>query len=280
MVVWIEDVIIDNMVIDTLILLSVKNIAKLNAKKWRIFISTLFGTTIAIISPVLPSFINLIIKPFVAVVMIILAFDLKTWKKFFATYFLFFLTTFVFGGASIGLCEMLGIKYKLESGVSYQNQIPIGVIMLVCVFVYFCLKNAIKFCFSRHKIDNLQYKITIINNEKKCDITAFLDTGNCLYHNNMPITIINYEIFNKICPKIKFEDILLKRKIDLPCAEYIEIESLENMKQNLLVFQVDSLVIENKKINNAVLGLSLKNFSNLQSDAIISKSILELGETT
>ena len=210
MVVWIEDVILDNMIIDTLILLSVKNIAKLQTKNWRITTSALFGTIIAIISLLLPSFINLLIKPFVAAIMTFFAFGISTWKKFFITYFLFFLTTFVFGGASIAICEMFGIQYKISSSISYQNNFPISIVMLVCVFVYFCLKNIIKFSFSRHKTDCLKYKVTIQNDNKIIDISAFLDTGNCLSHNNMPITIINYQTFCKLFPKVILEDILFR----------------------------------------------------------------------
>ena len=278
MVVWVEDVIIDNLIIDTLILLTVNNFAKLNAKKWRLFLSATFGTIIALISPLLPNFINLIAKPFVSVIMVILCFDIKNIKKFFAIYLLFFLTTFAYGGASIGICEMLGINYKISNQFYYQNQVPVGVIILICAFVYFCLKNIIKFCFFRHKFDGFQYQIIIENCGKKINICAFLDSGNLIEYNKKPITIINYQTFCKIYPKIKFEDVLLKRKINIKNAEYIEIKSLENMKEKMLVFQVEKLTIKNKHIDNAVLGLSLKNFSGkLQSDAIISNKILEMG---
>ena len=275
MEIWIEDVILDNMIIDSLILMSTNTLAKMNAKKWQILISAILGTGIALISPILPNLINLLIKPFVAGIMVILAFKTKTIKHFFATYLLFFLTTFLYGGASIGICELLGIKYKLGANIQYQNQIPISAILLICTFVYFCIKNIIKLVFSRHINDKLFYQIKIENYGKSCEISAFLDTGNLIECDKKPITIINFQTFCKIYPKVKFQDILLKRKIDIKNAQYIEIQSLENMKEKVLVFEVDKLILNNKTIDNALLGLSLKNFSSkTQSDAIISNKIL------
>ena len=257
-----------------------KNISKQNAKKWRIFLSAIFGTIIALISPLFPNFINLIIKPFIGAIMVILAFDFKSYKTFFACYLLFFLITFAFGGATIAVCEMLKINYQINSTISYQNQIPIGVILLICVFIYFCFKNIIKYLFSKQKISNFQYQATIYHKDKKIQITAFLDTGNCLNYDGKPITIINYKTFCKIFPNEKFEDIMLKKNIDLPNSKYIDISSIDNLKQKILIFEIEFLVINKKKITNAILGLSLKNFSkSLQSDAIISKNILEIGET-
>lgn len=275
MEIWIEDVILDNMIIDSLILMSTNTLAKMNAKKWRIFVSAVLGTAIALLSPILPNLINLLIKPFVAGIMVILAFKIKTIKHFFATYLLFFLITFLYGGASIGICELLGIEYQLSSNFAYKNQVPISVIILICTFVYFCIKNVIKLVFSKHKNDNLYYQIKIENCGKICEISAFLDTGNLIECNKKPITIVNYQTFCKIYPKVKFQDILLKRKIDIKNSRYIEIESLENMKENMFVFEVDMLTVNGKTIDNALLGLSLKNFSiKTQSDAIISNKIL------
>ena len=278
--IWIEDVVVDNLIIDTLILLTVKHLARQNTKKWRIFLSSVFGTAIALLSPILPNFANILIKPCVAGIMVLIAFDTKCIKNFCAIYLLFFLSTFAFGGASIGICELLGIEYQIGSNISYQNQVPIGVILLICTVVYFCLKNAINLCFSAHKLDKYKFEITIQTNCKSLSITAFLDTGNLLVFDKKPITIINYQTFCKIYPKIKFEDVFFKRNVDIENSKYIEIESLENMKEKMLVFEVDKLIINDKFVDNALLGLSLKNFSQkLKTDAIISNKLLEIGET-
>ena len=170
MEVWVEDVIIDNLIIDILILLTVKNMAKLNSKKWRLTLSSVFGTAIALFSPLLPNFANILIKPFVAASMVLIAFDTKNLKKFLAIYLLFFLATFAYGGASIGICELFGIEYQISSNLSYQNQVPIGVILLVCMVIYFCLKNAIKLCFNSHRLDKYKFEITIQNNGKNITI--------------------------------------------------------------------------------------------------------------
>ena len=277
--IWIEDVIIDNLIIDTLILLTTSNLAKIKAEKIKLFFSAGFGASIALITPMMPYHINLLAKPVIASIMILLAFKIQTFKSFFSFLLLFFLTTFIYGGASIAVCEMIGIKYSLGQSIQYQNNIPVGVIMLVCALIYVCTKKIIITVFSRHQNDKYEYKITIQNDGQKTSSLAFLDTGNKLTKDNKPITIINYTLFNKLYPEISLQNLLLKKYIGLKNEQYIEVESLENMKQKILIFEVDELTIDNKNVQNAILGLTFQNFSQkLNCDAIISNKILEMGE--
>lgn len=275
MIVYVEYVIIDNMVIDTLILLLTKQLAKLNTTKNRLLFSSLFGTTIALISPLLPSIINLIVKPLVAILMVIVAFKIGSKRQFCGAICLFFLSTFLFGGACYGICEMLGIHIIIKNGLMYEYKFPIGLALLICSFVYFLAKNIINYCLNLQKQSKNLFHVEISSNKNNFVGTAFLDTGNCLLMNNKPITIINYKVFNKLYPNIPLEYVLLKKDMGLPNQKYFEVKSITQNAEKILTFEVDKITLQNKQVKNAIVGLSLGNFKkSTNSDVIISSKII------
>ena len=78
------------------------------------------------------------------------------------------------------------------------------------------------------------------------------------------LTMLNKwcKMFSKLFEKVGLEDILLKgEKIDgLKLAHYINLSTLNNTDK-ILVFQVDTLLLNNKIYKNQILGLSFKNFN-------------------
>ncbi|MBQ8431218.1 MAG: sigma-E processing peptidase SpoIIGA [Clostridia bacterium] len=276
MIVYVEYVLIDNLVINHLILLSTATFGKLKNNKPRMFLSALLGTIIALISPILPSYINFAIKPLLAICMILLAFKIENIKKFFVCLMLFFVSTFLYGGACFGICEMLNINFFVTNGPTYQYNFPIGLILLICLILYFCLKNIVKYCLNQHKNSKFLFEIKLVNNNTTCKTTAFLDSGNKISINGKAVSIINFKTFNSLFPNIKIQDVLLKKPLPIKNQAYIKINSISTKDEKILTFCIDSVFIDNKEIKNATLGLSLYNFNkNTNSDVIISSDILE-----
>ncbi|MGN1222441.1 MAG: sigma-E processing peptidase SpoIIGA [Christensenellales bacterium] len=274
MTIYIEYVIIDNLIIDSLILLSCKKIASISTTKLRIFLSALTGTIVAVLSPFMPQIINLIIKPFVAILMTFIAFKPASLKKLLALTLILFLVTFLYGGAMIGLMEMLNIQFTLANGISYVNNFPVGIAILLCAITYILVKNIIIFC-TKKQHSNFLYPVVLIDGNKQISTTAFLDSGNCILVKNKPVTLINFKTFNMLYPAISLTDLLLKKDLPLKQQNYAQINGLSNMTEKILVFEIDALKINGKETKDALLGLSLKNFNDkTNSDAIISNMIL------
>lgn len=274
MVVYVEYVVIDNMVINILILLLTKYLLKLNTKKIYITLSAMFGTLIAIISPLFNNTINLLIKIPLSVCMIYISFQPRRFKMFFAEILTFYISTFVMIGACLAVCEILGIKYIILSSVSYEYEFPIGFALGVCSIVFILTKNIFTYISKIHNNDKYLYKITLIEKEKTITTTAFLDTGNKLNSNNKPISIINYKIFQKLYPKILLMDILLKKQLPLKNSTYFEVKSI-GTPQKILIFEIEKIVINKREIENPLLGLSFENFEKTtRCDAIISTNLI------
>lgn len=274
MSVYIEYVIFDNMVIDTLILLTCKKIATIQTTKLKLLLGALIGTIFALLNPLLTNIVNLLIKPFVAVLMVVIAFKPNSIKKLIIYVILLFFSTFLFGGATIGLMQMFNIDYSITSSLNYNCSLPMGIAVLICAITYIILKNIIVYCLKKQKHFNFLYSITLIDNNNTITISAFLDSGNCVVINNKPLTIINYKTFNMLYPKISITDLLLKKQLPIKNQNYAEIKGLSTTEK-ILTFEIQTLKINNKETQDALIGLSLTDFNNkTNSDAIISNMIL------
>ena len=275
MTIYVEYVIIDNMVINTLILLLTKIILHQKTSKTRIFLSALLGTVVAVFSPLLPAVICNIIKIPLGLCMTIVAFKSKNVKKLLISFAVFTLCTFVFGGACFGIMQVLGIEVIINNGISYTYKFPVGAVLLVCFVTYVAIKNIVLYLHQKKKQQEFYYDTTLCENNKKISVTAFLDTGNKLVVDEKSVSIINYKTFNMLYPKISLADILLKKSLSLKNQKYIEIQSIDGNKNSILTFEIDGLYIDKRQIKDAKLGLSLTSFNKkLNSDMIISQKLL------
>lgn len=275
MTIYVEYIIIDNIVINTLILLLTKTILHQKTSKTRIFFGALLGTVISLFSPLLPAVICNIIKIPLGLCMILLAFKSENVKKLMISFAVFTLCTFVFGGACFGIMHVLGIEVIINNGISYTYKFPVGAVLLVCLVTFVAIKNIVLYLYQKKKQHEFYYDIALCENNKKISVTAFLDTGNKLVVDEKSVSIINYKTFNMLYPKISLADILLKKSLSLKNQKYIEIQSIDGNKNSILTFEIDELFIDKRQIKNAKLGLSLTSFNKkLNSDMIISQKLL------
>ena len=275
MTIYVEYIIIDNLVINTFILILTKIILHKSTTKIRIFLSALLGTITALISPLLPDSINNIIRIPLGVCMVMLAFKTENIKQLAITFSVFLICTFVFGGACYGIMQFLGIKAVLSNGINYTYSFPIGAVLLVCAVIFIATKNIALYLYQKRKHDKFCYEITLFDGSKKVVATAFLDTGNKLAYDGKAISIINFKTFNQLFPKISIADILLKKALHLKKEKYVQIQSIDGNRNSVLTFEIDKLCIEKTIVANAKLGLCLTEFNKkLNSDVIISPKIL------
>ena len=274
MTVYVEFVIVDNMVVDSMILLLTKEILKINTKKINIFLSALLGTIIAIVSPMFSSLMSFIIKIPLSLSMVMIAFCPKRLKNFLIEYITFFASTFVLIGTCLGISEIFGLRVLTLSGYEVVYNFPVGFAVLVCALTFVCLKNIIKYANIQHKNGKLLFEVTLKNRGKTVIATAFLDTGNKLVQGGKNVSIINYKVFSKLFENVDVLDVVLQRSVNIENSKYIKVSSLGKSKR-ILIFEIEELIIKNKSIKNATLGLALNGFEQkTQSDVIISNNLM------
>lgn len=268
MEVYIEQVLIDNLIINYLLLFWTANFLCLNFKRSKLFLSSLFGTLTAFVFPFLKLYLILTftLKILIGMAMVLIAFKNKSVKQFFLNFIVFFSLTGVFGGFVLVIVLNLYKGASLNNGILiYEGFIPIGLFALVLsIFVKFVF-DGFKTAKKRLIKNGFEFQVNVILNQNEIKVKGYLDSGNMLVdkQTQKPVNIISFSAFKKLL-KISNEEFLLG-KYKLKNPRFINGSTIfENSK--ILVFEVDNLIVNfngKKTANqNALLGLSMKNLNN------------------
>ena len=126
MEIYIEYVLIDNLVINYLILLLVKKTMKLKTNKLKMILSSLLGAVVAIILPLfdLPGLISVIVKIALGVIMLLTLTRFYKFKEFVFSFLLFLGYTLFLVGASLVTLLAFGTSLELLSQGAYDIKVP------------------------------------------------------------------------------------------------------------------------------------------------------------
>ena len=153
--------------------------------------------------------LNLMLKFILSIVMIYVSFGPRDIKEILKMLIFFYLTSFTFGGAS------LGVIYMVNTGkISIQNGIIIGNYTLKTILVGFVVAFVIviiafKFVKSKISKKDLFCNIKIKINQKIVKTKAMVDTGNLLKEpiTNIPVVVVENKILYDVVPKEILENI-------------------------------------------------------------------------
>ena len=192
---------------------------------------------------------------------------------------LFYLTSFVFGGAA------LGVIYMINFGkISIQNGILIGSYTIKTIFIgamlaFIVIVFAFKFVKSKLSKNDLFCNIVIKINQKQIKTKAMLDTGNMLKEpiTNIPVVIVEHTLLDNIIPEEILNNIenILGGDLDkipedikneyMSRLKVIPFTSLGKQNGMLLGLKADGLSVEEedsiKNIDKVIIGMYNKKLS-------------------
>lgn len=182
--IYIDELIMLNFIIDFLILKTTSSILKLNTKTSRLIISSIVGEISLLYLFV--SFNNIeltLFKLLIGIIMNLISFGYINLKDFVKNLLYFYMFSFFLGGTLYYL--------KIESLVKYKYYILlIPIIMNILKKLTYNLKNILK----------LRHKVTIyLKNGNVLYLNGYMDTGNTLVdpYTNKNVIIINKDIKEK-----------------------------------------------------------------------------------
>lgn len=278
MVVYIEDVIIDNLVINFIILsLTIFSLREKN-KIIKTFLSSVIGCGFSIIL----TFFNLslvytiLIKVLTGLIMccvVIHKFTLKKWLLFFTVFLSF---TFLMGGFCFFIIYLFGGEVYSVKNMQYNLPVSLGVIFaLLGAYVYLLIK-AIKIFYKKQKLENFNYTLLIKANDKKIKVKAYLDSGNLLQDSltGLPVVIVNFytalNLFNK---EICLMDFLTERLNHKIKGRYIDVGTVSG-KSKMFIFKPEQANIIDAtgqvKNINVLIGISSLSANNRNFEALLS----------
>ena len=179
--VYIDELLLLNFIIDYILLTTTSKLLKINTRKYKIVLSCLIGE-LSLVSLFIDTsnFTLLIIKLITCTLMIIVSFGFNDIKTFIKNTTYFYIINFFLGGCLY--------YFKLENLIKYKYYILL-IPLIIHIYWYFTynLKN----------VFSLKYKVTVyLNNGKVLYLNGFMDTGNNLIepYNNRKVIIINKKI--------------------------------------------------------------------------------------
>lgn len=278
----VEYALLDNLVIDSVIISLVYKLKKDKICFWRMFVASLFGSICAILMPLLecPNWMIVLVKMFVGVGMVLIAFKTTSFKKFILDYFLFMSSTFVLGGIGSAVLFLFFGEIKIGNGFAISSPFPMSVIYIAMLSWVVLFSSAIKYFYKRKNKFQYVYDIEIENAGKVIEIKAYLDSGNTLIDptTNKPVIIVGYKTFCKL-HKVDLQSLLMKKMedINITGAHYVEYSTVQNQKSSMLVFPIEKIRIKDKssklEIKESVFGLSFVKFQkNFGCDVLLNQN--------
>lgn len=185
--VYVEYVILDNLVIDTLLLWAATVTLKIPCKRYRVFFGGAVGATCAIISVYVAGLWTYLVKALCLVCMCIVTVGFG--KKLFWHILLTAAYTFVLGGAIIGLFNLFKIDYLDSNGEFYQMRVPLFVYVVAVALVGFVCYSIVVYVQQVKKTAPHIVKIAV-KLDKNYHLSGFCDSGNTLTHNGLPVCFV------------------------------------------------------------------------------------------
>lgn len=231
MEIYIEYVVFNNFLVDTMVLYWAGIAGGRKASFWRIAISATIGTLYAVFLPYISFKGDIAVKIALAVIMTLVAYRYNNIRAYALTLIYFFAFTFLLGGAIIAL-TYLG-EYELYNSLTYPNSARTGLIAAGLIAVTFAVKIASRVMKEYIRKRRYIYNVSISHNKKSVTVRGFVDSGNRLYCGAYPVIIIDREVF---------EELFTKDEADA-CSKYIDVNTI-NATRKTKVFDVDGLSLE------------------------------------
>lgn len=286
MSIYIEYVIIDNLVINFLILLCVKKTLKLKSKWYRILLSSILGTIFAVILPLinLPPLATFPFKILLGLLMVLTAAKYVKLKDYVVAFLCFIMYTLLLGGACMATLLAFGTDLDLLSQGGYDIVLPLGVIFLiVSLYIYFIMLLA-KYLTRKREIEPYLRQVTLYLGSKVLNLKAFIDSGNRLVDNKsgMPVIILSISALKKCFSQEDIECLMIDNGRHSTCFKGVhktEYNTISGEAKQMILFEADKLVIKQSEseytTNRFIVGVANKNFSDASSyDLLLNPAVL------
>lgn len=256
-------------------------ILKIKPKTIRVILASAIGSIYAIITYAteLPIYTSIISKAVLSIMMVYVGFNPQSIKKLFKQVFIFYLTSFVFGGVALYLIYVIKPQNALIRNGMFVGDYVLKVIFLGAILAFVIIKIAIKIIKTKINSKDMYCNIKIKINEQMVSTKAMIDTGNLAKEpiTNTPVVIVESSLLYDILPKEILNNLDMILGGDLSkIPEKIQSQYISKLrcipfsslgKQNgmLLGIKADEIEVEkeeDKKITkNVIIGIYDKSLT-------------------
>ncbi|MBO7344482.1 MAG: sigma-E processing peptidase SpoIIGA [Clostridia bacterium] len=261
MTVYVEYVLIDNLVIDYLLLKATFSLTAIKVGKGRLLFCAFFGAMVALLYPLLEShaLLSVLLKVLSGFFIVLLAHPFNSVRSYFINVAVFFAYTFITGGAITGVYSLLNIDYSTETSIAFMI-IPVYLVIKG-------LRSVATYLYRRKDVACLTVECGVFFGGNEIKLNGFYDTGNGVYDGDSPV------IF---CEKHTFMQVV-KERLAVIKLKKINVDTVNQTSENFCV-KLEKIEIYNngqKNIYNNVTLCLVKGCVGDGYDLILHPALME-----
>ena len=215
--------------------------------------------------------------------MVYIAFNSNTIRELLKQLLIFYMTSFVFGGAAIALIHLIKPQEAQIKNGSYWGEYSLKAVFLGGIVGFAVIVIAFKIIKSKLSANDIYYDLEIYVEGRRIDTKAMIDTGNMLKEpiTNTPVIVVEHTLLYEVIPKQILNNIddILSGKLDdiedeikeqyITKLKFIPFSSIGKSNGMLLGIKADKLIIKNEEETKEIEKVIL---------AIYNKSLTKRGE--
>ncbi len=207
-VVYIDVLFVVNLIINYILLWTTGKLSRIRISHLRLLIGAVVGAIYAVIMffPNFQIYYTMIAKILFSIILVALAFNIARIKEFVKVLGVFYIVSFTFGGAALGLFYFTDagvfVGALLSNGVIYFN-LPWKILLISSVMAYMIIRVTWHFIQTRINKKNLHIPLCIMFDNKSICVKALIDTGNALYDpiSKFPVIIVEFQAIKDLLPQ-------------------------------------------------------------------------------
>lgn len=292
MTVYLDVILLENIIMNYIILLATGIISKTKINKIKLLLSSLIGGIYSVVTFTIKDQIifGLIMKILLSIAMINIAFRPLSFKKLIKQISIFYLTSFAFGGCAFFLLYYIKPQDILMKNGVLIGTYPIKIAILGGIFGFIIINIVFKLVKGKLEKNNMFCNLEIEIEGKISKVIAMIDTGNLLKDpiSNVPVIIVEKNKLNEIIEEDILENtkkIITAEKTDIPDKymsklKVIPFTSLGKQNGMLLGIKADKVKItlddEQIEVDKAIIGIYEKQLTKDQKYcALIGLELIE-----
>lgn len=281
MTIYLDVVFVENIIMNYIILYGTAVISKVIPQNIKLILASGVGAVYAIIAymSILKIYSSIILKIVLSVVIVYIAFNPQNVKKLLKELLLFYLTSFVFGGAAFFLIYVIKPQDIIMHNGVFVGTYPLKIAFFGAILGFIVIILSFKIIKTKLSKKSLFCNVKISINQKQIETVAMIDTGNLLKDpiSNTPVIVVEHSLLYDILPKQilnNLENILggelekipedVKEKY-ISKLKVIPFSSLGKQNGMLLGIKADEISIESEeeKItkDNVIVGIYDKSLT-------------------
>ncbi len=204
MTVYIDVLILENMAVNFIILAATSHFSRTKVSTLKLLLGAFVGAAY-VVAAFYPGFhicFTLTAKLLLSMVIIAVTFWPEKLREFLRLLAIFYLVSFVFGGAAFALFYFSNSGGSVYNGVFYIESFPLKILVISTVIAYLVIKWSWSFVKSRMIKEDVMVPVCIGVGGKSVSIKGLIDTGNSLRDpiSNLPVVVVEYNAVKELLP--------------------------------------------------------------------------------